>query len=176
MDKLIAGLAIIILNSSMADEKKSCGNDEINKMVNAKVLEKLELLSESNVVKFSKNLLIKEEELKEKEEKLKIREEELKIYSEELDSKINRFVEKQKKFIVCIDNVEKGKKKRVNHLVEIIAGMKPSMAGNVLSVQDSDIAVKILSELPAMKMSKIFNSMDKEISARLQKQYMNMKK
>ena len=61
-------------------------------------------------------------------------------------------------------------------MVEIISGMKPVMAGNVLSVQDSDIAVKILSELPAMKISKIFNSMDKEISARLQKQYMNMKK
>ena len=62
------------------------------------------------------------------------------INQKELEQKINLFVEQQKKFIGCIDNVEKSRKKRVGHLVEIISGMKPAMAGNVLSVQDSDIA------------------------------------
>ena len=176
MDKFIIGLAIIMLNSSVAAEKITYTQDEIDKIVNKKVLEKLKRTNGKNIVEFSKSLLKKEEDLKKIEIKLKRREEELQINSKELSDKINQFIKKQKKFIGCIDDVEKGKKKRISHLVEIVGGMKPAMAGNVLSVQDSGIAVKILSELPAIKMSKIFNSMDKEISARLQKQYMNMKR
>ena len=175
MGKFIIGLAIAISDLSMAAEK-TYTESEVNKIVNTKILEKLNLVGKKNIVAFSKSLLRKEEELKNFETKLKRKKEELQIYSKELDGKIDQFVEKQKKFIGCIDNVEKGKRKRINHLVEIIAGMKPVMAGSILSVQDSDIAVKILSELPAVKISKIFNSMDREISARLQKQYMNMKK
>ena len=176
MGKLIAALIAMILSSSIVAEKKLYTEDEVNKIINSKVLEKLKMVSEKNVVRFSKSLLRKEEKLKSLEIKIKKEREELKIHSTELGDKIARFIEKQKKFIGCMNSVEKGKKKRIGHLVEIIAGMKPAMAASVLSVQDPDITVKILSELPAAKMSKIFNSMDKEISARLQKQYMNMKK
>ena len=167
---------ISLASLSMVSAKKSYTEAEIKKLVNEKVLEKMRLVSENNIINFSKNLLKKEEKLKKFEMRLKRKEEELKIYSKDLDEKISRFVEKQKKIIGCMDNMEKSKKKRIHHLVEIISGMKPSRAGSVLSVQDSDIAVKILSELPAVKMSKIFNSMNQEISARLQKQYMNMQK
>ena len=176
MDKLIFFLAIIILNASMAEEKKIYTQSDMDKIVNEKISEKLDKIKDKNIVSFSKSLLKKEEKLKDLEMKLERKEEELKINSKDLDEKINRFIKKQKKFIACIGNIEKGKQRRINHLVEVIAGMKPARAGSVLSVQDSDIAVKILSELPAVKMSKIFNSMDKEISARLQKQYMNMRK
>ena len=61
-------------------------------------------------------------------------------------------------------------------MVDVISGMRPQSAADVLSVQDVDISVKILGDLPPEKVSKIFNSMDKEISARLQKQFMSMKK
>ena len=176
MIKIIITLITGFFIFSVVAGKKTFTENEINKIVNAKVLEKMKLVNDSKLVHFAKNILKKEEDLNNLEMKLKRKEEELQINLKELDNKINRFIDKQKRFIVCIDNVEKGKKKRINHLVEIIAGMKPVMAGNVLSVQDSDIAVKILSKLPAVKMSKIFNSMDKEISARLQKQYMNMQK
>jgi flagellar motility protein MotE (MotC chaperone) len=61
-------------------------------------------------------------------------------------------------------------------MVDVVSGMRPQNAADILSVQDVEIAVKILGKLEPTKVSKIFNSMDKEISARLQKQYMNMKK
>jgi flagellar motility protein MotE (MotC chaperone) len=54
--------------------------------------------------------------------------------------------------------------------------MKPDKAAEVLSVQESDIAVRILQAIDSKKASKIFNFMDKEISAKLQRQYLLMKK
>jgi flagellar motility protein MotE (MotC chaperone) len=54
--------------------------------------------------------------------------------------------------------------------------MKPQKAAELLSVQDSDISVKILELIKPERASKIFNLMDKEVSARLQKQYLNMAK
>ena len=54
--------------------------------------------------------------------------------------------------------------------------MKPDKAASVLSVQDSEIAVQILQMIDPKKASKIFNFMDKEVSAKLQKQYLQMKK
>ena len=172
MNKFIVIFSISLLGTAMAVEK----DIEFEKAVNARVLEKSKMLDQKNIVNFLKNLLKKEEELKALEIRLKRKEEALNLQSKELGDKIGRFVASQKKFIGCIDGLEKGKKQKTAHLVEIIGGMKPSMAGKVLSVQDLDIAVAILSELPAQKMSKIFNSMDQEISARLQKQYMDMKK
>ena len=61
-------------------------------------------------------------------------------------------------------------------VVEVISGMRPQNAADLLSVQESDLAVKILGQLDPAKVSKIFNLMDKEISAKLQKQFMTMKK
>jgi flagellar motility protein MotE (MotC chaperone) len=61
-------------------------------------------------------------------------------------------------------------------MVEVISGMKPQSAADVLAVQDPDLSVRILGQLEAQKASKIFNLMDKEVSARLQKQFLQMKK
>jgi len=58
----------------------------------------------------------------------------------------------------------------------MISNMKPDKAASVLSVQDSEIAVQILQMIDPKKASKIFNFMDKEVSAKLQKQYLQMKK
>ena len=54
--------------------------------------------------------------------------------------------------------------------------MKPQVAAEMLSVQESKLSVEIISKLDPVKVSKIFNLMDKEISARLQKEYLNMQK
>ena len=174
MIKFIVIFSTIFSGFVMAEQKSDeAGN--IEKMINSRVLEKLKMIDKNNIINFSKNLLKKEAELKNLEKRLKRKEEELGIHAKELDDKIGRFIASQQKFIGCVDDLDKGKKRRVSHLVEIIGGMRPAVAGKVLSVQDLDIAVAILSELPAQKMSKIFNSMDQEISARLQKQYMDMK-
>lgn len=79
-------------------------------------------------------------------------------------------------FIGCVQQNEDEGKGRVAQLVEMVSNMKPQKAAEVLSVQEADIAVKILQMIDAKKASKIFNFMDKEVSARLQKQYLNMKK
>ena len=57
-----------------------------------------------------------------------------------------------------------------------MSGMKPANAAELLSVQDSTISVQIISKLDPERVSKIFNLMDKAVSARLQKSYINMKK
>ena len=54
--------------------------------------------------------------------------------------------------------------------------MRAAKAAEILSVQESDLTVQILGKLPPEKVSKIFNLMEKEVSARLQKQFMSMKK
>ena len=61
-------------------------------------------------------------------------------------------------------------------MVEVISGMKPQNAADVLAIQDPELSVRILSLLESQKTSKIFNLMDKEVSARLQKQFLQMKK
>ena len=61
-------------------------------------------------------------------------------------------------------------------MVEVISNMRPQAAAQLLSVQENDIALKILGALDSVKVSKIFNLMTKEISSRLQKQYINMKR
>ena len=92
-------------------------------------------------------------------------------------SKIKLFRDEQDKVIGCVrDNEKDASKKRIDHIVKVISGMKPANAAEVLTVQDSGISVQIISKLNPEKVSKIFNLMDKEISARLQKSYINMKK
>ena len=61
-------------------------------------------------------------------------------------------------------------------MVDVVSGMKPQTAADLLSQQDPSLAVKIMGELDAVKVAKIFNLMKKEISAKLQKQYMTLKK
>ncbi|MBT3586860.1 MAG: hypothetical protein HN509_18255 [Halobacteriovoraceae bacterium] len=118
----------------------------------------------------------KEEELKISQLALKKKEEQLVINEKDFTRKVSGFNGDQQKVLGCIDASDKKQSKRVEHMVEVISGMKPVSAAQVLSVQDADISVKILGLLEPKKVSKIFNLMDKEISARLQKQYMTMKK
>ena len=102
--------------------------------------------------------------------------EQLKMNSSDFKNKVKNFRGNQTKFLACLDDSDNQKEKRVTHMVDIVSGMKPQSAAEVLSVQDSEISIKILGMLPPEKVSKIFNLMKKEISARLQKQYMTMKK
>ena len=158
------------------ENSKKYTKGELETIINNQVLEKLKFFKEKGVVNFSKNLLKRKENLDKVKKNLQKKKEEIGLATKELDKKIKEFNELQKKFIGCVDNIAKGQKKRIDHLVEIVGGMRPATAAGVLSVQDSDISIEILGRLPASRVSKIFNSMDKEISARLQKQYINMKK
>ena len=130
----------------------------------------------ANLVDFSKELLEKEEAIKNKELNIKKDQEELEMSKSDFTKKLVEFQESQKKFIGCVDEKNEKANKRVSQMVDVISGMKPQSAADLLTVQDPDLSVRILSELDSPKASKIFNLMDKEVSARLQKQFLQMKK
>ncbi len=129
-----------------------------------------------NIVEFSKQLVVKENRLKLETLEFVKREEQLKLISQELEKKILAFKKKQDSFIFCAEGLKNKEDDRVKHMVSVISGMRPKNAAAILSIQESTLAVKIMEELEAEKMSKIFNFMNEEVSARLQKQYMTMKK
>jgi flagellar motility protein MotE (MotC chaperone) len=130
----------------------------------------------AHLVDFSKELLEKEEGIKVKELVIKKETEELEMSKADFKKKLVEFQDSQKKFLGCVDEKSAKADKRVSQMVEVISSMKPQNAADVLTVQDPDLSVRILSELDSTKASKIFNLMDKEVSARLQKQFLQMKK
>jgi flagellar motility protein MotE (MotC chaperone) len=142
----------------------------------AKELEKtLKKIGRGKMINFSKELLKKEEALTQKEQEISKREDKIKNSKKNFKKQILEFQERQNKFLSCRDDIDKKENSRITHMVDVISGMRPQNASDILSVQDPIISVKILSKLDSVKVSKIFNVMDKEISARLQKQYMTMK-
>ena len=173
---------ILFLGVSAAEEKKekpkakTYTETEFHKKVEEEVKKKLGKLNSGYIVDFSHELLEKEKKLRLKELEVSKKEEEYKQSVEDLRKKIKVFESKQGKFLSCVEEVDKKHSKRISHMVDVVAGMRPANAAQVLSVQDPEISVQILGLLNPAKVSKIFNSMDKEISARLQKQYMTMKK
>ena len=173
--------AMISLISLAEDKKagkkeKTYTESEFLDAVNKEVDNRLKKYRNQNMVKLTKELMKKERTIELREFQLQKREESLKESEADFTGKLKGFQSKSEKLLGCLDDQDKNQKKRVRHMVDAISGMRPQNAADVLSVQDVDISVKILGELPPEKVSKIFNSMDKEISARLQKQFMNMKK
>tara|TARA_R110002072_G_scaffold1989_4_gene16541 strand:- start:16957 stop:17505 length:549 start_codon:yes stop_codon:yes gene_type:complete len=181
--KVVIIFSILFSINSYSQDKKKAENKEktyTQKELDAAVYEALEKKIEQfrprSAVDFSKELLKRERNLSLKEMNLRKREEQIELSAKDLENKLIEFRGSQNKFLSCIDKNDQEKKKRINHMVDIMAGMRPQNAAEVLSVQDSEIAVRILEALPPAKVSKIFNTMNKEISARLQKQFMNMEK
>lgn len=157
-------------------EKRLYTEEEFKKAVTAELEKTMKKVGSGHLVDFSKELLDKEEALKVKELNLQKQEEQLKLNTNDFQKKVVEFEESQKKFLGCVDSQNEKAEKRVSQMVEVIAGMKPQSAADVLSVQDPDLSVRILGQLESQKASKIFNLMDKEVSARLQKQFLQMKK
>ncbi|EQC44729.1 MotE family protein [Bacteriovorax sp. Seq25_V] len=177
---LISILAFLTTKSFAQESKKSdkleFTKEEFQNAVYAELEKKMKKIGRSKLLDFSKELLQKEEAIAEKEEKLKLREEQLKLGEEELKKKFVEFKSTQENFLACIDKEDTEQKKRISHMVNVVSGMRPATAAELLSQQDPSLSVKILGMLEPAKVSKIFNLMDKEISARLQKQYMTLKK
>ena len=177
-------LTVLSMNVFAAEEKKEKADDgkryyseeEFHKELVKEVELRLQKIKSGKIVDFSKELLEKEHQLKVKELELKKKEEEFENSKKDFQAQIKEFHGKQQNFLACIDEIDTKEEKRIQHMVDVVSGMKPDSAAQVLSVQDSKISVKILGLLDPAKVSKIFNKMDKEISARLQKQFMTMKK
>jgi len=159
-----------------ATEQKIYTETEFQKKLQDELAAKIKKTSGTHMVEFSKELLDREDQLKARELELKKKEEELKSSMSDFQKKVVEFQDSQKKFLGCIDNQKENTDKRVTQMVEVISGMKPQSAADVLSIQDADLAVRIMSQLESAKASKIFNLMDKQVSAKLQKQFLDMKK
>ena len=169
-------IGFISLAFSAEDKKLVYTEEDFKNKVEEEVVKKLAKVLDKGVVGFSKDLLEKEKVIEKRGQDIQAREDEIKVIEEELKKSIQKFSNRQKKVLGCLSDNEKKINQRVQHMVDVISGMKADSAAQVLSVQDSSISVQILSKLEPEKISKIFNVMDKEISARLQKEYMNMKR
>ena len=151
-------------------------DDELKKRIKEKVGQVLEKIRPKNLTNFSRELIEKEEGLRVREFEAEKKEEQLALLSQELEKKILDFQKNQENFIACAEGVNKEGEDRIKHMVSVVSSMRPQSAADILSVQEPSLAVNIMGLLTAEKVAKIFNLMDKEISARLQKQYMTMKK
>ena len=159
-----------------ATTKREYTEEEFKVAVMEEAAKLMKKAGSANLVDFSKELLEKEDLIKNKELNLKKEQEELEMSKGDFKKKLVEFQDSQKKFIGCVDEKNEKANKRVSQMVDVISGMKPQSAADVLTVQDPDLSVRILGELDSAKASKIFNLMDKEVSARLQKQFLQMKK
>lgn len=169
-------LSAVIFYASSALAKKTYTEEEFVKKVAEEVKAKVDSIKNKSVSDLTKEILDKEEQLKLRELQLQKQEDSLKVSESDLAKKYATFESQQKAFIGCVDKNEDESKARIGQLVDMVSNMKPQKAAEVLSVQESDIAVKILQMIDAKKASKIFNFMDKDVSAKLQKQYLLMKK
>lgn len=157
-------------------EEKKYTEEEFKTAVLEEATKLMKKAGSANLVGFSKELIEKEDDLKKREMNLAKQVEQLKKSEDNLKNQLIEFQDSQKKFLGCVDEKNEKEKQRVAQMVEVIAGMKPQNAADLLAVQDAELTVKILGELDTQKTSKIFNLMNKEVSARLQKQFLQMKK
>ena len=162
-------------NEELVNEKKFT-QEEFEVAVKDRLNEILKKIRTEKLAEFSKSLLEKEKHLQEKEEAMTLKEKDLVRAEGSLSKRIKEINDRQSKIIGCLDSNDRKKNDRISHLVQIVSGMKPQNAAEMLSVQESKLTVEIISKLDPVKVSKIFNLMDKEISARLQKEYLNMQK
>lgn len=159
-----------------APTKREYTEEEFKAAVLEEATKLMKKAGSAHLVDFSKELLEKEEAIKVKELTIKKEQEQLDMNKADFKKKLVEFQESQKKFLGCVDEKNDKADKRISQMVDVISGMKPQSAADVLAVQDPDLSVRILGELDSAKASKIFNLMDKEVSARLQKQFLQMKK
>lgn len=176
MKTFLTLVMILSVGSVSAQVKRTYTEEEFIKKVNEETKKKVDSIKNKSVSELTKELLDKEEKLKLKELELQKLSDSLKVSEGDIAKRYSDLSEKQKAFIGCAEKNEDEGKARIGQLVDMVSNMKPQKAAEVLSVQDSEIAVKILQMIDAKKASKIFNFMDKDISAKLQKQYLLMKK
>ncbi|MBY0518419.1 MAG: hypothetical protein K2P81_16025 [Bacteriovoracaceae bacterium] len=172
-------ILLFFVSTAFAVDKKAekiYSQDEFDKKVAEEVNQKVDQIKNKSVTVLTKEILAKEQSLKQREMELQKKEDQIKVNSAEIEKKIQDFNKSQYGVLGCMQKNDDDLKARVAQQVEVVSSMKPDKAAQLLSVQDADIAVRILQLLDPKKASKIFNLMEKEVSARLQKQYMDMKR
>lgn len=167
-------LIISIIFPVIAEDEKKFTQKEVDEKVRKEVERQINLIKKKSITQLTKELLEKESHLNDRAAALDKREEQIKMSEKSLLTRIDDFEKQKAKIIGCVDDHKNKEMLRIKQLVEVVSGMKPNKAAELLSVQDATISVKLLEKIDPVKASKIFNLMDKEVSARLQKQYLNM--
>jgi flagellar motility protein MotE (MotC chaperone) len=170
------GIFLFAVSTALHAGPKIYTEADFIRRVSEDVRKKVDEVKNKSVSELTKELLEREEKLKLRELELLKQQDSLRVSEGEIAKRYVELSEKQKDFLGCVVRNEDESKARVGQLVEMVSNMKPQKAAEVLAVQDAEIAVKILQMIDAKKASKIFNFMDKDVSARLQKQYLQMKK
>lgn len=174
---LVAALSLITaVHAQTGKSPLKYSEEDFVKKVAEEVRKKVDEIKNKSVSDLTKEVLAKEESVKIRELDLLKREDQLKVNAAEVEKKIKDFNQNQTSVLGCVQKNEDDLKARVAAQVEVVSNMQPAKAAALLSVQDADIAVRILQMLDPKKASKIFNLMEKEVSARLQKQYVDMKR
>lgn len=164
----------ILLSFSVFGKDKTYTQEDFDKKVNAEVERQINLIKKKSIAQLTKELLEKDAALNAREKELDQRAEQIGMNENSLTGEILKFEKQKAQIIGCMEDHEKTQLLRVKQLVSVISNMRPQKAAELLSVQESQISVKLLQKIDPEKASKIFNLMDKEVSARLQKQYLNM--
>jgi flagellar motility protein MotE (MotC chaperone) len=171
-------IVALLSTSAWAQSKasKTYTEAEFTKAVAEQVRKKVDEVKNKSVSDLTKELITKEESIRLRELEMEKREDQIKVNSAEIEKKIKVFNAQQTSVLGCVERNDEELKARITQQVDVVSNMKPEKAAQLLSVQDANIAVQILQLLDPKKASKIFNLMEKEVSARLQKQYMDMKR
>jgi flagellar motility protein MotE (MotC chaperone) len=163
-------------STKKVEDKKVYSEKEFEEKLKKTINRQIDLIKKSSISELAKELSEKQLQLELRDIEMKKREELLVVQGSDFMNKVKKFERTKSGIMGCVEKNAKQMKSRITKVVDIIASMKPVKAAEVLAVQDAEISINILSRLEASKASKIFNLMDKEISARLQKQYLHMKK
>jgi len=172
---ILLAFMILFFKAHAGVDDKIYTQVEFDKKLTEEIEKSIMKIKKKSITQLTMELIEKDRRLEKSEQSLKDKEEQLKVGESTLMKKITEFETKQKKILGCLDKNKSGQARRIKQMVDVISGMKPLKAAEVLSVQDSQISVKILAQIDPIRASKIFNLMDKEVSARLQKQYLNMR-
>lgn len=167
-------LLSISFNLSAADKSynQQQFDDELSKQLKEEVLR----IKQKGVVELTNEILERESVIKSRERDLKRKEEEYKLNVADFTKRIQDFDQKQLDFLSCIQKQDLEKEARIHKMVKVVSGMKPDKAAALIAQQDPEVSVQIISLLETDKASKIFNVMEKEKSALLQKRYLDMKR
>ena len=174
----VLGTALLLGAKEKKEETYTKADFElaVEKEVKARLDKAIDRIKKKSVSELTREILRREEGLEGRSKKLDLEELKLKNSVKDFERRIQEFEMKQDQFFSCVDKNNQEKDLRVKKMVEVIAQMKANRAADLIAVQDQQIAIKILSKLDTTKASKIFNLLEKEKSAELQKLYLNMKK
>ncbi len=105
--------------------------------------------------------------LKKREDELVTRERSMKELETALNAKLEQLQKLEQDVQALLDKAETVKDKKLRHLVDTYANMKPAQAAKVLESLEENLAVRILSAMRGRQAGEIFTFMDPMRAAKL---------